>query len=43
MWGDGRDEETWTFYPDLLSLVLKYAHHMDMDIMGLGTCMKEIG
>ncbi len=39
MWGDGSDDETGTFCPDLLSLVSKYAHHMD--IMELGTCVKE--
>ncbi len=42
MWGDGSDDETGTFYPDLLSLVSKCAHQMD--IMGLdGACKRHMG
>ena len=42
IWGDGSDDETGTFCPDLLSLVSKYAHHMD--IMGLdGACKRHMG
>jgi hypothetical protein len=37
MWGDGSDDETGTFYPDLLSLVSTCAHQMD--IMGLDGMM----
>ncbi len=33
MWGDGSNDETGTFCPDLLSLVLTCVHQMD--IMGL--------
>ncbi len=42
MWGDGSDDETGTFCPDLLSLVSKFAH--GMDIMGLdGACKRHMG
>ena len=42
MWGDGSDDETGTFCPDLLSLVSKCAHQMD--IMGLdGACKRHMG
>jgi hypothetical protein len=37
MWGDGSDDETGTFCPDLLSLVSACAHQMD--IMGLDGMM----
>ena len=37
MWGDGSDDETGTFCPDLLSLVSTCAHQMD--IMGLDGMM----
>ncbi len=42
MWGDGSDDETGIFCPDLLSLVSKCAHQMD--IMGLdGACKRHMG
>ena len=42
LWGDGSDDETGTFCPDLLSLVSKCAHQMD--IMGLdGACKRHMG
>ena len=42
MLGDGSDDETGTFCPDLLSLVSKCAHQMD--IMGLdGACKRHMG
>jgi hypothetical protein len=40
MWGDGNDDKTGTFCPDLLSLVSKCAHQMD--IMGLDGMMQLI-
>jgi hypothetical protein len=38
-WVDGSDDETRIFCPDLLSLVSKYAHQMD--IMGLDGAYKR--
>jgi hypothetical protein len=40
MWDDGSDDETGIFCPDLLSLVSKCAHQMD--IMGLDGACKGI-
>ncbi len=39
MWGDSSDDETGIFFPDLLSLVSKCAHQMD--IMGLDGAYKR--
>jgi hypothetical protein len=42
MWADGSDDETGIYCPDLLSLVSKRAHQMD--IMGLdGACKRHMG
>ncbi len=38
MWGDGSDDETGTFCPDLLSLVSKCAHQMDAYGVPKGRC-----